>query len=65
MLFRSTFLHPSFARLSMGSTTKGKAMSGDTDLIKLYSARILELAADIPHHARLEASAMTDRKSVV
>lgn len=24
-------------------------MSGDTDLIKLYSARILELAADIPH----------------
>lgn len=28
-------------------------MSGDTDLIKLYSARILELAADIPHHGRL------------
>lgn len=30
-------------------------MSGETDLIKLYSARILELAADIPHHGRLEA----------
>lgn len=28
-------------------------MSGETDLIKLYSARILELAADIPHHGRL------------
>lgn len=30
-------------------------MSGETDLIKLYSARILELAADIPHHGRLKA----------
>lgn len=30
-------------------------MSGDTDLIKLYSARILQLAADIPHLGRLEA----------
>lgn len=29
-------------------------MSGDTDLIKLYSGKILELAADIPHHARLD-----------
>ncbi len=28
-------------------------MTGDTDLIKLYSARILELASDIPHHGRL------------
>lgn len=27
----------------------------DTDLIKLYSGRILELAADIPHLGRLEA----------
>lgn len=27
----------------------------DTDLIKLYSARILALAADIPHQGRLEA----------
>lgn len=31
-------------------------MSGDTDLIKLYSARILALAADIPHLGRLEAA---------
>lgn len=29
-------------------------MTGETDLIKLYSARILELASDIPHHGRLE-----------
>ncbi len=29
-------------------------MSGDNDLIKLYSARILALAADIPHLTRLE-----------
>ncbi|UWQ89446.1 iron-sulfur cluster assembly scaffold protein [Aliisedimentitalea scapharcae] len=28
-------------------------MSGESDLIKLYSARILELAADIPHLDRL------------
>lgn len=37
-------------------------MSGDTDLIKLYSTRILELAADIPHHGRLEAPATTVKK---
>lgn len=37
-------------------------MSGDTDLIKLYSARILELAADIPHHGRLEAPGATVKK---
>ncbi len=30
-------------------------MSNDSDLIKLYSARILALAADIPHLGRLEA----------
>ncbi len=29
-------------------------MSGETDLIKLYSARILALAADIPHTTRLD-----------
>ncbi len=29
-------------------------MSGETDLIKLYSARILSLAADIPHLGRLD-----------
>ncbi len=46
----------------MGGTEKGKAMSGDTDLIKLYSARILELAADIPHHARLDAPATSVKK---
>ncbi|MBI6629002.1 iron-sulfur cluster assembly scaffold protein [Pontibaca salina] len=30
-------------------------MSGDTDLIKLYSGRILALAADIPHLGQLDA----------
>lgn len=30
-------------------------MSSESDLIKLYSARILALAADIPHLGRLEA----------
>lgn len=30
-------------------------MPGDSDLIKLYSDRILALAADIPHTQRLEA----------
>lgn len=34
--------------------TKGKAMSGETDLIKLYSAKILKLAADMPNIGRLE-----------
>ena len=37
-------------------------MPADTDLIKLYSARILGLAADIPHHARLDAPDATVRK---
>jgi NifU-like protein involved in Fe-S cluster formation len=30
-------------------------MSGDSDLVKLYSQRILALAADIPHLGRLAA----------
>ncbi len=37
-------------------------MSGDTDLIKLYSARILELAASIPHLTRLEAPDATVKR---
>ncbi|WP_171176276.1 iron-sulfur cluster assembly scaffold protein [Ruegeria sp. HKCCD8929] len=37
-------------------------MSGETDLIKLYSARILALAADIPHLDRLEAPHATVKK---
>lgn len=41
-------------------------MSGDTDLIKLYSSRILSLAADIPHLQRLEApDASVKRRSPV
>ena len=39
-------------------------MSADADLIKLYSARILALAADIPHLGRLEdAQASVKRRS--
>lgn len=37
-------------------------MSGETDLIKLYSARILELAADIPNHGRLDAPDATVKR---
>lgn len=37
-------------------------MSGESDLIKLYSGRILALAADIPHLDRLEAPDATVKK---
>ncbi len=37
-------------------------MSGDTDLIKLYSARILALAAEIPHEERLAAPDATVKR---
>lgn len=37
-------------------------MSTDTDLIKLYSGRILALAADIPHHKRLDGAMATVKK---
>ncbi|MHA7886454.1 iron-sulfur cluster assembly scaffold protein [Roseicyclus sp.] len=37
-------------------------MSSDSDLIKLYSQRILALAADIPHRGRLEAPQASIRK---
>ena len=37
-------------------------MSGETDLIKLYSARILELAADMPGHGRLAHPQSTVRR---
>lgn len=37
-------------------------MSSENDLIKLYSARILGLAADIPHHQRLEQADATVKK---
>ena len=36
-----------------GKPRKVTHVSTDSDLIKLYSARILALAADIPHHERL------------
>ena len=37
-------------------------MQGETDLIKLYSARILALAADIPHLERLPAPDATVKR---
>ena len=37
-------------------------MSGDNDLIKLYSSRILALAADIPHLDRLDNPDATVKK---
>ncbi|MBK0328615.1 iron-sulfur cluster assembly scaffold protein [Rhodobacteraceae bacterium F11138] len=37
-------------------------MSGETDLIKLYSSRILALAADIPHLDRLQNPDATVKK---
>ena len=46
----------------MENTEKGKPMAGETDLIKLYSAKILALAADIPHLERLDAPHATVKK---
>lgn len=37
-------------------------MSADADLMKLYSARILALAADIPHLGRLDAPDATVKR---
>lgn len=37
-------------------------MSGESDLIKLYSGRILELAAEIPRTGRLDAPDATVKK---
>jgi NifU-like protein involved in Fe-S cluster formation len=46
----------------MGRTTKGKSMSSETDLMKLYSQRILALAADIPRVGRLAAPTASVKK---
>jgi NifU-like protein involved in Fe-S cluster formation len=40
---------------------KGNVMA-DSDLIQLYSGRILALAADIPHHGRLNAPQGTAKR---
>lgn len=37
-------------------------MAADTDLVKLYSGRILAMAADIPHLGRLDAPMATARR---
>jgi NifU-like protein involved in Fe-S cluster formation len=44
------------------SHAQGDRMSEAADLIKLYSGRILALAADIPHHGRLDAPQASVRK---
>jgi len=41
---------------------KGNAMPDNTDLMKLYSQRILALAADLPHTVRLTDPAATAKK---
>jgi NifU-like protein involved in Fe-S cluster formation len=41
---------------------RNATMANDTDLIKLYSGRILALAADIPHHIRLDGPKATVKK---
>ena len=46
----------------MEDIAKGKAMSGETDLIKLYSGKILALAADMPRLERLESPDATVKK---
>ncbi|MDA7427011.1 iron-sulfur cluster assembly scaffold protein [Primorskyibacter aestuariivivens] len=46
----------------MGFTPEGKAAMAETDLIKLYSSRILALAADIPHAERLPTPEATVKK---
>jgi NifU-like protein involved in Fe-S cluster formation len=46
-----------------GKAEPGKwDMATDTDLIKLYSSRILALAADIPHLERLDSPMATVKK---
>ncbi|MEL6211210.1 MAG: iron-sulfur cluster assembly scaffold protein, partial [Pseudomonadota bacterium] len=37
-------------------------MAAETDLVKLYSGRILALTADIPHLGRLDAPTATARR---
>lgn len=46
----------------MRGKQKGNAMSAENDLIKLYSGRILALAADMPRTTRLENPTATARK---
>lgn len=41
---------------------EGNAMASDSDLIKLYSSKILALAADIPHLGRLDAPGASVKK---
>mmetsp|Transcript_7213 Transcript_7213/g.11944 ORF Transcript_7213/g.11944 Transcript_7213/m.11944 type:complete len:202 (-) Transcript_7213:513-1118(-) len=53
---------PAYVEVNQTPHQSGGAMPADTDLIKLYSNRILALAADIPHHERLSAPAATVKK---
>ena len=51
-----------YGEVLLRKTPKRCAMSADSDLIKLYSARILALAADIPHLDRLDAPDATVKR---
>ena len=46
----------------VNDSQKGNEMSAENDLIKLYSGRILALAADMPRTARLDHPTATARK---
>lgn len=46
----------------MRGKQKGNVMSAENDLIKLYSGRILALAADMPRTTRLENPTATAKK---
>jgi NifU-like protein involved in Fe-S cluster formation len=50
------------ATLSIVGTGEGKDVMADSDLIKLYSGRILDLAANIPLAGRLDAPMATVRR---
>jgi NifU-like protein involved in Fe-S cluster formation len=49
-------------RYLLGVSVKGKDMASDSDLINLYSQRILGLAADIPFRGRLDTPMASVRK---
>jgi NifU-like protein involved in Fe-S cluster formation len=55
-------LHLPGPRLSRGSEGKGQFMAADSELIRLYSTRILALAADLPQAMRLDHPSATARR---
>jgi NifU-like protein involved in Fe-S cluster formation len=56
----SSFCAPIYGGLA--ANAKDLRMSGNDDLVKLYSGRILALAADIPHAERLASPQVSAKK---